>query len=71
MNWAIGFFFGLFFALIVISGIGFLPEEIAKPISIVALIIGTVLYNIHTCFIDVSMYKEGIKLFEPNKNKDS
>jgi len=55
----------------VVSGIGFLPEEIAKPISIVALIIGTVLYKIHTCFIDVSMYKGGIKLFELNKNKDS
>ena len=68
MNWAIAFFFGLFFGSIVVSGIGILPEETGKLISAVSLVIGTILYNIHTCFIDLSMYKEGIKMLQPNKN---
>jgi len=45
-----------------------LPEETGKLISAVSLVIGTILYNIHTCFIDLSMYKEGIKMLQPNKN---
>ena len=68
MNWAIAFFFGLFFGSILVSGIGILPEETGKLISAVSLVIGTILYNIHTCFIDLSMYKEGIKMLQPNKN---